>query len=150
MPPAFIFQNVLDIRHSKVESIEIQLSKVENKLQTLKEKKESLQLLKNNQIEELTIRMRGDIDLQQLNILNASIRRLDDFIKHIEIEIVETQKKILQIRAGLVEAKQDEETLEILKEKEIEKFKIEMKRVESIQQDDVYISQAFQKNQQKA
>jgi flagellar export protein FliJ len=150
MPPAFVFQNVLDIRHTKVESIEIQLGKVENKLKLLIEKRNALMQQKIDQLNEMTSKMQGEIILQELALLQVSIKRLDDQIKHVENEILETQKKMLQIRASLVEAKQDEETLEILKEKEIEKYKAEIKRVEGIQQDDIYISLAFQKNQQEA
>jgi flagellar export protein FliJ len=150
MPPAFVFQNVLDIRHTKVESIEIQLGKVENKLKLLIEKRNALMQQKIDQLNEMTAKMQGEIILQELALLQVSIKRLDDQIKHVENEILETQKKMLQIRASLVEAKQDEETLEILKDKEIEKYKAEIKRVEGIQQDDIYISLAFQKNQQEA
>lgn len=150
MPPAFIFQNVLDIRHSKVEAIEIQLGKVENKLKLLIEKRNALVQQKKDQLDEMTAKMQGEIILQELALLQVSIKRLDDQIKHLESEILEYQKKVIQIRATLVEAKQDEETLEILKDKEIEKYKAEIKRVEGIQQDDIYISLAFQKNQQEA
>jgi len=150
MPPAFVFQNVLDIRHTKVESIEIQLGKVENKLKLLIEKRNALMQQKIDQLNEMTAKMQGEIILQELALLQVSIKRLDDQIKHVENEILETQKKMIQIRASLVEAKQDEETLEILKDKEIEKYKAEIKRVEGIQQDDIYISLAFQKNRQEA
>jgi flagellar export protein FliJ len=150
MPPAFVFQNVLDIRHSKVEAIEIQLGKAENKLKLLIEKRNGLVQQKVEQLNEMTAKMQGEIILQELALLQVSIKRLDDQIKHLESEILESQKKVIQIRATLVEAKQDEETLEILKDKEIEKYKAEIKRVEGIQQDDIYISLAFQKNQQEA
>lgn len=148
MPPAFIFQNVLDIRHSKVEAIEIQLSKLEKSLLVLEERRISLQELKARQLIEMQKCMQDEIDLLQLEILRSNIQSIDDAASRLESDIVDTRKKISQVRKNLVEAKQDEQTLEILKEKHLEKFKAEMKRVENNQQDDMYISLAFKNRQQ--
>jgi flagellar export protein FliJ len=148
MPPLFIFQNILDIRHSKVESIEIQLGKIEEMLISLFSKKDSLQEMKAKELDAMKLMMQGEVDIFQLDLLRSSVKNIDEYSKKVEVEISETQKKITQVRASLVQAKQDEETLEILKEKEIEKYKSELKRIENNQQDDIYISLAFKNNRQ--
>ena len=148
MPPLFVFQNILDIRHSKVESIEIQLGKIEEMLISLFSKKDSLLDMKVKELEAMKLLMQGEVDIFQLDLLRSSVRNIDEYTKKVEVEITETQKKITQVRASLVQAKQDEETLEILKEKEIEKYKSELKRIENNQQDDIYISLAYKNNRQ--
>lgn len=148
MPPAFNFQNVLDIRHSKVEAIEIQLSKFEKVLLSLENRKSTLLDMKNGHLTEMEKRMQGEIDVMQLEILRSNVKTIDDCTKRVEVEINDTRKKISQTRKDLVEARQDEETLEILKEKELERFKAQMKRIENNQQDDVYISLAFKNHRE--
>jgi flagellar export protein FliJ len=150
MPPKYVFQNILDIRHSKVESIEIQLGNAENKLHALEKRKDLFQVMKSGYLEEMRIRMKDEIDVFQLEILRSNVKKVDDSLKRLDVEIADMKKKISLIRMNLVKAKQDEETLEILKEKENEKFLAEMKRIEGNQQDDVYISMAFKNRQQGA
>jgi len=150
MPPKYVFQNILDIRHSKVESIEIQLGNAESKLQMLEKKRNTFVAMKLGCLEEMRLRMKDEIDVFQLDILRANVKKIDDSLRRVDVEIGDTKKKIAQIRMNLIKAKQDEETLEILKEKENEKFKAEMKRQENLQQDDVYISMAFKNHQQGA
>jgi len=150
MPPKYVFQNILDIRHSKVESIEIQLGNAENKLLALEKRKNMLLAMKSGCLEEMRLKMKDEIDVFQLDMLRSNVKRIDDSLKRVDSEIGDMKKKISQIRMNLVKAKQDEETLEILKEKENEKFMAEMKRLEGKQQDDVYISMAYKNRQQGA
>ncbi|MEN6436115.1 MAG: flagellar FliJ family protein [Anaerolineaceae bacterium] len=150
MPPTFALQNVLDIRHSKVEAIEIQLGRTQKQLLSLQDRKTALLDMKDRHLQEMYIRMQDEINVFQLDILRSNVSTIDNSTKQIDADINETQKKISQIRVNLVTAKQDEETLEILKEKEIEKFKEEIKRIENKQQDDVYISLAYKNHQQEA
>lgn len=147
MPPAFHFQNVLDIRHSKVEAIEIQLGKFEKVLLSLQDRRNSLQDMKKHDLDEMERRMQDEIDLVQLDILRANVKTLEDCTRRVDTEINDTHKKISQTRKDLVEARQDEETLEILKDKELERFKAQMKRIENSQQDDIYISLAHKNRQ---
>lgn len=150
MPPTFALQNVLDIRHSKVEAIEIQLGRTQKQLLSLQDRKTALLDMKDRHLQEMYMRMQDEINVFQLDILRSNVSTIDNSTKQIDADINETQKKISQIRVNLVTAKQDEETLEILKEKEIEKFKEEIKRIENKQQDDVYISLAYKNHQQEA
>lgn len=148
MSLSFVFQNVLDIRHNKVESIEIQLGGLQKRLLFLEEQKENLEQAKAQCLVEMSLRMKGDLDMAQLDLLRTNITALDERTNKVKAEITSMENKIAQVRKNLVQAKQDEETLEILKRKEIEKYNAEIKRIEGIQQDDVYISLAF-KNQQQ-
>ncbi len=150
MPPIFPLQNVLDVRHSKVEAIEIQLGRTQKQLLTLEERKVMLLSMKDRNLKEMYLRMQGEINIFQLDILRSNISAIDTRTKQIQRDIEETQKKISQIQKNLVAAKQEEETLEILKEKQIERFKEEVKRIENKQQDDVYISLAYKNRQQEA
>lgn len=150
MPPTFALQNVLDIRHSKVEAIEIQLGRTQKQLLSLQDRKTALLDMKDRHLQEMYMRMQDEINVFQLDILRSNVSTIDNNTKQIDADINETQKRISQIRANLVTAKQDEETLEILKEKEIEKFKEEIKRIENKQQDDVYISLAYKNHQHEA
>lgn len=148
MPPRFVYQNILDIRHTKVEAIEIQLGRIEKKLLDLEDRRVKLINLKSNLLDEMEMRMKDDIDLFRMELLRSDVTTVDEYIEQTEAEIEETRKKAAQIRKNLVEARQAEETLEILKEKGIEKFNAEMKRIENSQQDDVYISLAYKNHQQ--
>ncbi len=150
MPPTFALQNVLDIRHSKVEAIEIKLGRTQKQLLSLQDRKTALLDMKDRHLQEMYMRMQDEINVFQLDILRSNVSTIDNCTKQVDVDINETQKRISQIRANLVTAKQDEETLEILKEKEIEKFKEEIKRIENKQQDDVYISLAYKNHQQEA
>jgi flagellar export protein FliJ len=150
VPPTFALQNVLDIRHSKVEAIEIQLGRTQKQLLSLQDRKTILLDMKDRHLQEMYMRMQDEINVFQLDILRSNVSTIDNCTKQIDVDINETQKRISQIRVNLVTAKQDEETLEILKEKEIEKFKEEIKRIENKQQDDVYISLAYKNHQQEA
>ena len=148
MPPRFVYQNILDIRHTKVEAIEIQLGRIEKKLLDLEDRRVKLINLQSNLLDEMEMRMKDDIDLFRMELLRSDVTTVDEYIEQTEAEIEETRKKAAQIRKNLVEARQAEETLEILKEKGIEKFNAEMKRIENSQQDDVYISLAYKNHQQ--
>jgi flagellar export protein FliJ len=146
MPPKFSLQAVLDVRHSRVEALEIELSELlmaqregEAMLASLKEAQANLfQLLLEQQS--------GDIDLFA--------------VAHLRADLVQTQEKIAQVlealkvlagridakRQEMVIAKQAEETLGTLKRKEIDRFNSEQAVRESRAQDDIYIAKAFRQS----
>ena len=148
MAPKFVYQNVLDIRHSKVEAIEIQLSRVEKILADLENRNAALKNLKLRLLSEMQVQMQGELDIHQLDMLRSNVIIVDGGIVRVEKEIEEARRTRQQVLNSLISAKQDEETLEVLKEKAVEKFNDEMKRIENVQQDDIYISLAFKQSQQ--
>lgn len=143
----FSLQNVLDIRHSKVELLEIELGKLLTAQQKTQVLLNSLQEFQVNLLDQLTSAQTGDFDLFKIGLLRLNIL---DVTKRIEIVLVELEKQnwaIKNKRAELVEAKQAEETLEILKRNRYEVYLAEQLQAESREQDDIYIAQAFRKTQ---
>jgi len=148
MAPKFSLQNVLDYRHSKVEMVEVELGKLLTAEQQTEILLYSLQEIQANLLEELSSSQMGDVDLVKIGLLRLNVL---DATKRIEVVLAQLEKlewEIKNKRAELVEAKQAEETLEILKRKRYEDFLAEQIAFEARQQDDIYIAQAF-RNQQK-
>ena len=149
MAPKFSLQSVLDIRHGKVELLEIDLGKLMTAQQQTQVLLLSLQEFQVNLLDQLSIAQSGDIDLFRIGLLRLNIL---DATKRIEIVAAELEKQTWQIknkRAELIEAKQAEETLEILKRKRYEVYAAEQIQAESREQDDIYIAQAFRNNQKE-
>ena len=143
MAPKFSLQNVLDIRHGKVEILEIELGKLlaacqrtEALLITLKERQFSLW-------DELNTAQLGEIDLFNLQLIRSNILQLNKRLESVELELERQNQEVKTKRAELVKAKQSEETLKILKQNRYEVYLAEQVQIESRAQDDIYISQAF-------
>lgn len=149
MAPKFSLQNVLDLRHGKVELLEIELGKlttIHRETQTLHA---SLQQYQASLLNQLNDAQTGELDMVKLNLLRLNILQLN---RHIELVVLELKKQTLEIdakRAELVKAKQSEETLEILKRKRNEVYMAEQVQLEAQAQDDIYIARAF-RNQRGA
>jgi flagellar export protein FliJ len=148
MPPAFNLQSVLDVRHSRVEALEIELSKLlalQNACQTLLD---SLQKLEMDLFDRLDAVQSGDMDLIQINVLRANILQNEEHLKQVEEELRKLTRLVNGKRAELVSAKQEEETLQILKRKRIELYNAEQAQIEARVQDDIYIANAFRQRKQ--
>lgn len=144
----FSLQNVLDIRHGKVELLEIDLGKLLTAQQKTQMLLLSLQEHQVNLLDQLSLAQSGDVDLFKIGLLRMNIL---DATKRIEIVLLELQRQDLEVkkkRTELVDAKQAEETLEILKRKRFEVYQAEQIQFESREQDDIYIAQAF-RNQKR-
>ena len=143
----FSLQNVLDIRHGKVELLEIELSKLLIAQQQTEVLLMSLQEFQVNLLEQLSNAQSGEIDLFKIGLLRLNIL---DVTKRFEIVTADLEKQNLAIknkRAEMVAAKQAEETLEILKRNRYEVYLAEQVQVEAREQDDIYIAQAFRNTQ---
>jgi flagellar biosynthesis chaperone FliJ len=149
MAHKFSLQNVLDIRHGKVELLEIELSKLLIAQQQTEVLLMSLQEFQVNLLDQLTSAQLGEIDLFKIGSLRLNIL---DVTRRFEIVAAELEKQNLAIknkRADLVTAKQAEETLEILKRNRHEVYLAEQIQVEAREQDDIYIAQAFRNTQHR-
>ena len=147
--PKFSLQNVLDLRHGQVELLEIELGKLQAIHQETQNLRASLEQYQASLLDQLSETQTGEIDLVKLNLLRLNVLQTN---KHIELVIVELKKQSIAIddkRFQLVEAKQSEETLEILKRKRHEIYMAEQVQIEAHAQDDIYIARAF-RNQQGA
>ena len=149
MSPKFSLQNVLDLRHGKVELFEIELGKLLAIQQETEILMNSLEKYQVSLLEQLSETQSGEIDLIKLNLLRLNILQVS---KHIEMVSIQLKKQAIEIenkRTELVHAKQSEETLEILKRKRHEIYVAEQVQIEAQAQDDIYIARAF-RNQQGA
>ena len=145
----FSLLSVLDIRHGKVELIEIELGKILTIHQKTQLLHLSLQEFQVKLLDQLSAAQSGDFDLFKIGMLRLNIL---DAAKRIEVVAAELEKQIWQIknkRVELIAAKQAEETLEILKRKRYETYLVEQIQLESREQDDIYIAQAFRNNQKE-
>jgi flagellar export protein FliJ len=146
MAPKFSLQTVLDVRHSKVESLEIELSKLlleeQQKATVIKTMEGVIQNLKLK-LQEIMV---GEIDLFMITHLRNNINNLSDQLQNVRNELTELQIQIEAKRKEVVAAKQAEETLGILKEKEKERFNAEQAAIEKRLQDDIYIAKGYQRH----
>jgi flagellar export protein FliJ len=143
MAPKFALQNVLDVHHSRVEALEVELGRLlalrlenENLLHSLRNAKNELMV----KLEEAQT---GEIDLFAISSLRSNILTTDKRIEAALDEQDRLEQAIRQKQQELVAAKQDEEVLQILKRKGIESYNAEVALKESRTQDDIYIAQAF-------
>lgn len=150
MVPKFSLQTVLDVRHSKVESLEIDLGRLN---QEKVEKENYMHALMNSQDElysTLHVHMTGDMDLFIINHMRANINQISNQITATSQSILELEQRIHAKRLALIEAKKEEESLNVLKNKEVERFHEEEKEKEKRYMDDVYISQGFRQRRSEA
>ena len=149
MTPYFNLQNVLDVRHRKVEGLEVELSRLMMDQLTTQTLLTSLQDLHKSLMQQMTMAMVGEVDLFTMSVLHTNVLHTTEHIAQVEEDLEKINIKVECKRKELVEAKQAEETLSILKEKRIELYKAEQAQIESRQQDDIYIAQAFRQQHQE-
>jgi len=150
MAPKFSLQNVLDVRHGKVELLQIELGRLFMAQQETESRLFTLQEFQSDLLEQLSLAQSGEIDLIQSNLLRLNILQVSAYIEAVTLELVRQKQAFEEKRAELVTAKQSEETLEILKRKRHEVYLTEQIQIESRAQDDIYIAQAFRNQQQGA
>lgn len=148
MPPKFALQTVLDVRHSRVESLEIQLGQL---LQAQREGMDTLALLETNMqklFDQLHEKASGDIDLFAVRQLQENVHVTQEQIKRVQEALDLLAQKIDAKRQELVIARQEEEVIKSLKEKELERYLIELAQRENREQDDIYIARAFRQTKE--
>jgi flagellar export protein FliJ len=143
MPPKFSLQTVLDVRHSRVESLEIDLGRMQQERLQKENYLHTLYMAQDELYVKLHDRMTGELDLIEISMLRANINQLSLRIEKTNQAIAELDQAIVLKRQELIDAKKDEESLKILKNKEIERFVAEQNEKEKSFMDDVYISQGF-------
>ncbi len=146
MLPKFSLQAVLDYRSSLVEALEIELGRLMAELLKAKNRLSALREEQADLIHNLREAMLGELDLVKIEHLRMNVEILDEVIERQEQEVLRLEMAVEAKRQQLVKARQDEEVLEILKEKAIEAFRQEMKIKEARFQDDVYIANYYQKS----
>jgi flagellar export protein FliJ len=149
MPPAFSLQSVLDVRHNRVEALEIELGRLlamqlnaQNLLAGLCETQKDL-------MNHLAEAQQGEIDLFKIRVLHDDLRVVGERMETVKEELSRLEMQIEKKRRDLVAARQEEETLQILRRKRLEAYQAEQERLEMAFQDDLYIAQAFRQRYQE-
>lgn len=144
MPPSFTLQSVLDYRHNLVEAKEMELGQLFAYQKNVEDQLEMIVNTKQQLFAAMNQSLSGDLDL----VYHDQLRRQVDTVEQKKVEtqalLVEIQQQVDEKRKELVSAKQDEEVLVTLKDKEIQKFVEKQSYIELKVQDDIYISQAYQ------
>ncbi|HZW04681.1 MAG TPA: hypothetical protein VFF68_12185 [Anaerolineaceae bacterium] len=143
MVPRFSLQNVLDIRHNQVEAVEIELSNLLARQLELESRLTSLQGVKARLLEALAAAMTGEIDLHAIHLQQNDLNLIAGYIETTEGELREMVWRVNEKRQELVQAKQSEEMLQVLKRKRNEQYNAEQAQIESRALDDLYIARGF-------
>jgi flagellar FliJ protein len=143
MPPKFSLQSVLDFRHSWVEKLEIELGNMMHSLQQGETLLETLEVNRYDLFQELTRQQTGDFDMFKITTIRKNINMLNEQIDQVKALLEELRAQVEAKRLEVIQAKQDEEVLVKLKDKEGERYRIEQIQIENRFQDDIYISTAF-------
>ena len=143
MSPKFKLQSVLDYRHSQVEALEIELGKII----AARQEKEAQLLNLRSMHEDLCLQIYrsqlGEMDLFLIQHLQSNLNQVREAAAQVVREIQELERIQETKRLEVVAARQSEETLGILKSKEIERFRLEEAAQENRLQDDLYIARGF-------
>ena len=143
MAPRFSLQNVLDIRHNQVEAVEIELSNLLARQLELESRLASLQQVKAHLLDGLAAAMTGEINLHSIHLQQNDLALVSEYIDTTDAELQEMIRRVNEKRQELVQAKQSEEMLQVLKRKRIEQYNAEQAQIESRAQDDLYIARGF-------
>jgi len=147
MPPEFSLQTVLDYRATIVESLEIELGQLINQKKELEKAFRMAELREFDLWEQLTKEQVGYMNLSYIDQIRIQLERLEKEKDQLKETLRELNERIDRKREEVVLARQEEETLEIVKEKEIEAYWERVKKQDQKTQDDIYIAQAYQARQ---
>jgi flagellar export protein FliJ len=145
MPPEFSLQTVLDYRHSRVETLEVELGRMVAEQQQLLSARAALLAEQRSTLDELRRRQAGTLDLAAITQSRIHLRRLEQHIAQHTTALNTLAGAIDEQRARLVTARQEEETLATLRDKEQERWHDEQKRAEERMRDDLYIARAHRR-----
>ncbi len=143
MPPKFSLQSVLDYYHSRVETLEVELGRLLQAQRQAQAYLEALQASQAELFEQLRQKQMGDLDLAEIGNLRLNLKVVAARIEQQVAALTALAHKIETQRQQVVLAKQDEETLNILKEKEAARYKAEELKQENRLREDIYIAQAY-------
>lgn len=142
----FSLQSVLDVRHSRLEAVELEMARAQAvraqqaaALTALEEKRAGL-------LGDLhRLQNRRTLDLGALTFTRNTLTRTEREIHDQRIRLAEAEAQVERVREALIAAKQAEETLLALKEKAEEAEVREQNRLAEAEVDDLNIARAFRK-----
>jgi flagellar export protein FliJ len=145
MGPKFSLQAVLDFRHSRVESLEMELAKLQETRQQGLDMQAQCQASLTQLYLQLHQEQNGELDLFKIEHLRQDAHSTKDRLDQIKQALAALEERIENKRQEILTARQAEESLNILKEKELNRWQAEQVLIENRQQDNVYIAQAFRR-----
>lgn len=141
--PVFSLQAVLDVRHSRVEALEIALGKLLAEERAGREKQALLREQQTELLQKMSSAMSDEMDIIQLDLLRRNLLANEIESAHVQTVLNDIARLITIKRNELLKAHTDEEVLVTLKDQREEVFRNEQKAKEASQQSDVYIAQSF-------
>lgn len=148
MPPKFSLQTVLDVREKRVETLEIELGHLLQEQRKGEEYLARLQALEASLFARLERQKIGELDLFALEQLHHELTLVQERIEQARQALDMWQRRVDAKRRELIQARQDVEVLETLREKELARYQEEMAHLESRLLDDLYISRAFRRQRE--
>jgi flagellar export protein FliJ len=148
MPPKFSLQTVLDVREKRVEALEIELGHLLQEQRKGEEYLARLQTLEASLFARLERQKVGELDLFALEQLHHELTLVQERIEQARQALDMWQRRVDAKRQELIQARQDVEVLETLREKELARYQEEMAHLESRLLDDLYISRAFRRQRE--
>lgn len=145
MAPKFAFQSILDYHHSRVELLEVDLSRLTQARQEGLDQLEGLNTNQNRLFNDLSELQMGEMDLQKIAQTRFNIKRVQNNIEKQQAMLQMLEQAINAKRNELIQARQDEAVFDKLKEKEQVRFDEKVNQQEKLLQDDIYISKAHRK-----
>jgi flagellar export protein FliJ len=149
MPPKFSLQGILDYRHSRVEILEVALSKAMHVYQQAIDVLGDLEIEQARLLQEMAESQKGELDLKAISHTRLMSKKIQGMIARQHEEITRLAGEVEKARQGLILAKQDEQVMVTLSEKELLKFTQKQYLQDKQQQDDVYISKAHSETAKK-
>jgi flagellar export protein FliJ len=146
MAPKFSLQSVLDYRHNRVELLEVELGRLMRDQQRSQTILDALHDSQARLLDRLGQTQQGEIDLFLVDRLRSSLKGVVERIIQQKLRLQELASQVSAKRQEVVEARQAEEALSILKEKELERFQADQAQQENRQQDDIYIARAYHRS----
>jgi flagellar export protein FliJ len=145
MPPKFSLQSVLDYYHSRVETLEVELGRLQLAYQQGQAYLDALRANQAELFDKLREKQVGALDLSELDNLRLNLKIVEARIEQQVATLAALAQQIEKQRQLLVAARQDEETLNILKEKEEARYRAEELKQENRLREDIYIAQAHRR-----
>ena len=133
----------MDVRHGKVELRETELGRLLTAQRETEARLSSLRESQSRLLQELHNAQSSEIDLFKVGLLRLNLLEVNACIDSTSLELASRSQEVKKKSVELIEAKQSEETLEILKRKRHEVYVAEQLQIESRALDDIYIAQAF-------
>lgn len=141
--PKFTLQPVLDMRQARVEKVEIELGRLVQEQIQLQKQLQMLYDLQFQLMQRLAEGISGEIDLFLCNRIRSDQQRVQEQIRNTSQALTAASQAVEAKRHELIQAKQSEEAMQVLKRKQADQFLSDQLAAEARQQDDIYIAQAY-------